>query len=97
MHRDQQQDRERSCKPQVDSQHLRIEPAASAIAIDARLEGEKPVDGTKLQAGVGDQDQVSGGIDRQPCGENVVGPVVQEYRDQRDLLRDSQRHLQEVG
>ena len=94
---DQQQDGKRPRKPKIDPQHFGIELAGTAIAVDARLEREKPVDRTKLQAGIGDQNEISGGIDRQPCGENVVGPVVQENGNQRDLLRDSQCHLQEIG
>ena len=94
---DHQQDGKRPRQAKVYPQHFGIELAASAITIDARLERKKPVDRTKLQAGVDDQHEISGGIDRQPCGENVVGPVVQENRNQRDLLRDSQCHLQEIG
>ena len=96
MNQDQRDDSERPRESKIDPPQFGIELSGTTIAVDAGLERKKTVDRANLQAGINDQNEIPGGIDRQPRGENVVRPVVQEDGDQRDLLRDSQRHLQEI-
>src|SRR5882724_912714 len=68
-----------------------------AVAIDAGFEAEKTVDGTKLQATVGDQDEIADRVDDEPGGQDFATPEMQEDRDQRDLLGDPQHHLEQTG
>ena len=83
-------------KPEINSQHRGIKSRGPAVAIGARFEREKPVDRAKLQARIRNENQISRGVNRKPGRQHVAGPEMQKNRNQRDLLRNSQHHLEKI-
>ncbi|MGY4357838.1 hypothetical protein ACVW0J_004331 [Bradyrhizobium sp. i1.7.7] len=93
---DDQQRAEHHHDPHVNPHHARVEARRASVAIDAGLEGEKPVDGAKLQAAIRDDDEASGRKERKPGSEHVAAPKVQECGDEEKLLRQRQQHLHQI-
>ena len=56
MRADQQQGDQSAGNAKINPQHRRIKACGPAVAIDAGLESEKPVDRTQLQACVRDRE-----------------------------------------
>jgi hypothetical protein len=90
-HCGQQHGNEQGCQHEIDSQHGAVEAGGPAVAVDAQLERQEAVDRTQLKARVRDQNEIARRIKRKPGGKRVAGPKMQENRDQRDLLRNSQQ------
>ena len=92
----QQRQGQRRNETEVNPQHRAVEPRGAAVAVGARLELKKPVDRAELQAGIRDESEIADGIDRKPRRQRVTRPVVQEDRNESDLLGDTQNHLEQV-
>ena len=63
---DQQQNDKGAARSQINPQHRPVEIRGPAIAVDARFQREKAVDRPGLEAAIGDQNQIAGGIDDKP-------------------------------
>ena len=97
MRSDQHQGDQSAGNAKINPQHRCVKACGPAVAIDAGLKSEKPVDRTQLQASVRDENEISGGVNGKPGGQHIAGPVMQENGNQRDLLGHSQDHLEEIG
>lgn len=73
-----------------------VDARRATVAIDAGLEGEKAIDGAKLQSCICRDDETAGGVDRKPRREHVAAPDVQECGDQQQLLGQAQQHLDQI-
>ena len=91
--RDNQQRRQH----EVDTQHRGVVARGAAVGVSAGLEGQETIDRAQLEPGIGDVGEVARGIKRKPGRQHVAGPEMQEDRNQRDLLRDPQQQLNEIG
>ena len=92
----EQRQRQHRNEPQINPQHRGVEPGGSAIAVGTRFETEEPVYRADLQAGIRNEDEISDGVNGKPRSQRIAGPVMQENRNQRDLLGDSQDHLNQI-
>src|SRR5260370_6492517 len=92
----QHQNDEQSGQSRIDPQHRRVELGGSAVAVAARFECQKAVDGAKLKAGIRDKNKIARCVNGKPGRKHLVRPEVQKDGDQRNLLRNPQHHLEKV-